>query len=985
MRVSQLWRHSSAWQLGIGVATSLGMVSSGHLGPIGQIRWGDRGLEMAPWVAIVTGVVLFAGVSVAVVALTRQSSTETTHLEDSTTTADHDESVLPTDAPTSDLPAVISGTDTAASQLALVQTDHGEWTWRALHLEALAESPTSADSSTTAVDQGSQLQTALERASVRELSDAAIRLSNDDGDWTWTLIRPSGDTVATAASEFDDLETVATAVSQLKDRGPDGTRIDIGSGAFTLTERDERWYWRLVDDERTPLAVSPDGTLHRDEAAATAETVGSLLADARCIDAETGAVELHRSEDGPGRWTWRLLDSQATELLTATATFDDRTGAEAAATTALEGIESAAVLAVDQCAYDCYPDAGVWQWRLVDDTDQVVARGATARHSHEQTRQAINHFRNAIPDATITDFEDAVYEIHPAGAVLERDTASDRTTQSETADRSGDDSVDSVAAAGQWNWRLVTDDRTCLAVSPEPSADAGRARAQLDRLREQGHNATLCSFETAAFRVYQSENGEWRWRLLDAGGTVLDDSDAAHDSRNEAIEAMLTLKERAPDAAVVEVETATFELYTVGEEWSWRLLDDAGMLVATAPTRYPSVDAAREAADRVQTHSSADSVTMDRATFQPYTNCDGDDGTTRTDEPTPTATEAGTAAETPRWHWRVVHPSGELLAVSGRGFATRDALLEQIDELREVAMTEQVETTGPVTVQLVGEESCRFRLINRNRTPIAESTRTYETRERARTAIAALERTTSSVPVFTIDDAVIWLERAADGDDGASDSASDEADGANVAVETATESGDGHDSTWRWTLLDADRTVLARSPTQTTKTALQTQIDRMRRLAPHASPVALTGVSFDLVEAPDSGSGPPTAADDASDHTDEITRAGWQWRLLEANGDPVAVDARPGGSKADVHERVASIQKLLAAADVITLEEPVIELYGDEEWAWRLIDTTGDPVLESTQTYPTRQAVTDAIATMQSRVPTGEITVVDDDSNSESG
>lgn len=41
---------------------------------------------------------------------------------------------------------------------------------------------------------------------------------------------------------------------------------------------------------------------------------------------------------------------------------------------------------------------------------------------------------------------------------------------------------------------------------------------------------------------------------------------------------MLTLKERAPDAAVVEVETATFELYTVGEEWSWRLLDDAAVL-----------------------------------------------------------------------------------------------------------------------------------------------------------------------------------------------------------------------------------------------------------------------------------------------------------------------------------------------------------------------------------------------------------------------
>ncbi len=357
MSVSQLWRrYSSAAGFGNGaIGASIVFVALLRplFGPSGQLRWGDRGLEMSPWVALGTGIILFAGVSVAVVALTRHPQGRLDHLADHSNSDHVKEAQSGTTGST--VPEVLAGEETTAGQFALVQTNDGEWVWHALHFETLAASPTGATSRSAAADNVTHLQTALERASSHELEDAAIRISNLSGDdWTWTLVRPDGEAVATAAGDATDREQVEAAVSTLKDRGPDGTIIDIGRGAFALTERDDRWHWHLVDDERTTLAVSSKEFRHREDTESAATAIGSLLTDARSVAVETVAVELEQVED-TDRWTWQIVDSQGETLVDATATFDDRTDAEAAVTTVLEGLESAAVTVADQCAYELFP------------------------------------------------------------------------------------------------------------------------------------------------------------------------------------------------------------------------------------------------------------------------------------------------------------------------------------------------------------------------------------------------------------------------------------------------------------------------------------------------------------------------------------------------------------------------------------------------------------------------------------------------------
>ena len=965
-----------------------GTISSGSLA---QIRWGERGLELSTEAAALTGLVLFGGVAAAVLELIRRNDRS----------GGVAEAAAAEDEGGTDVPEIFAGDTVEDAQVALVRDDNGDWTWRAVHLEALAERAAGAETRSAATDRVEHLQSVIESAGLREVPDAAIRLAADgDGSWRWTLVREDGREIAVAPTAYDDRDAAERAVSFLKDRGADADVVDLEGAALTITERDERWRWRLVDDERTPLAASPDAYERREDAEAAAERFAETVSDARVLEVETVGVELRsRSDADDGsqadaddgsqadadegdetadengdRWTWRLVDDADEVVGDATVAFDDRPTAEEAATTVLSALDEAAVTVADEAAYERYLESATgetgWRWRLTDATDRVVARAPAPLADRDAAERTAELFRETAPDADVLEIDDAAYEVYPAAdsdTGAGSDTATDEgeipsprsATEASESDEdravaASDGGTETIAAASDgWRWRLVTEDRDVLATSPDPVADAETAETAIDRVRERARDAAVTAFETAAFRVYEDETGEWRWRLLDAGGTVLADSDAAHDSRNEAIEAMLTLKERAPDAEVIEIDAAEFELFEIaGGGWSWRLIDDAGRLVAAAPTSYPDRDATRAAVTRLRERLDAPVHTMERAAFQPVADGDAD-----------------------AWRWRYVLPTGESLAASATEYATRDELREHLSTVREAATTDRAHAIGSVTVQLRGGDAWRWRLLDRDRNPIAESAVAYPDRDAARAAVAELERVGADAPVFAIDDAAIRLERAeARSEDG------DEAD-------------KGDDS-WRWTLVDDDRNVLATATRPEPKSDLEATIDDVRRLAPTAEPVAVTGASFDLVEANETESG--AEGDTAGDADD----ADWRWRLLDADGDPAAIGSNVATSKVAAHETIDEVRTLLEDATVIELEDAVFELYAadgetgdgdgdgdgsgtenetavDDAWAWRLLDSQGETLLESTQTYESRTAAQRAIETLQAQLPDGRVTVAD--------
>ncbi|WP_265108288.1 YegP family protein [Halosolutus halophilus] len=696
-------------------------------------------------------------------------------------------------------PAFPTGDTPESAQIAVVQDATGDWTWSVLHLETRAESTDRATTRAAATEQIERLQATIGSAGLLEVSESAFRLAADrDGAWRWTLVRADGSRVSAATREFDGRDDAETAVSFLKEHGPDADLIDVEGGAFTLAEHRERWHWQLVDDERTPLAESETGYAGQEEADAAAETFADRFAQAEVLDVDHVGVELHERGDG---WAWRIVDDADTVVADSIGTFDTRRDAESAANAVLPALESVAVIVSGEPTFERYRSGGEWHWRLVDETDHVIARSAAGTPERGGTDRAIERFGETARDAAVVEIEAAEYEVYPASETAEDRTAPAAGTDSRSAavaDGAGtpvpETAAETTDAESGWHWRLVTDDREVVAASSDPYADAESASAAIERVREQARDAEFIEFENAAFRVYESDAGEWRWRLLDEDGTVLADSGAEHASRGDAAEAMLTLKEQAPDADVLEIETAAFELFvTADDEWGWRLIDGTGRLVAKDPATHPTREAARGAMIRLLDHLESDVRTMDRPIFQ----VSGADD----------------------WHWRFVLPTGETVAVAATTDPTRDALVENLSAVRETAATAGDASIDDVAIQLYDSGDWHWRLLDRDREELADGTGSYPDREAALEAVETLTSHADEAPIFTIEDAAIRLD-----------------------------DGDG----WSWDLVDRDREVIASAATAVdTKRELVADIADVRRLAPLAEPVEFGVASFDLVATED--------------------------------------------------------------------------------------------------------------------------------------
>jgi uncharacterized protein YegP (UPF0339 family) len=762
-------------------------------------------------------------------------------------------------------PDIMLGEAMEDAMFAVHRNDRGDWTWNVVHEEAMAAATGSARTRPDAEEAIAALKEQIGNARLLEITTAAFRLyENAEDGWRWMLMRDDGSVVAESQNEFGARDGAENDVSFLKDRAPSAEVVEIEGAAFSYQQDDDGWHWELLDDERRALASGVAAANSRSSAVDEAERAGDLLEAGRTIVLESFGAELYEVGDG---WRWRVIDGEQRELVTSRETHDGRRSAEAAAERVLDDLTDAGTTVAGDPTYEVLADGDAWAWRLVDDGDDVIARHVEPLVDQSSAERDARALQSGAADADVVDVDGAAYETYPEKGSTPEDE--------------------------EWHWRLITEDRAVVADSTEAHDSDEAARESIERVRSQAAEADLIEFEEAAFQVYEAESGEWRWRLIDEDGAVMADSGAEHESRGEAAEAMMTLKEKAPDADIIEIDTAAFELFRDDDRggWGWRLIDEAGKLIAEDPHVHGSRSSAREAMDELTSDLHADVRTMDAPAFQSYT--DGDD-----------------------WRWRFVLPENRTVAASAGAHPTRDDLHQSVEELRDDATVASVFTVGDLSVQLTETDEWRFRLLDRDRDVLADGKQSYETEDAVRSVVDDLRSDASDAPVF-VSDAAIWVtqsdagwqwellsadrESLATGREARRSSsevveevervqrlapAAGEVDFGVASFEVYPEE-DGEAPSWRWRLLDDGRTVVTEGASSyPSERAAREALDDVRELIGGASILEIDSAAFEL-----------HAADD-----------GWRWKLVDDNGDPMATSTQVYGTRVEAREAMNTVK-----------------------------------------------------------------------------
>jgi uncharacterized protein YegP (UPF0339 family) len=105
----------------------------------------------------------------------------------------------------------------------------------------------------------------------------------------------------------------------------------------------------------------------------------------------------------------------------------------------------------------------------------------------------------------------------------------------------------------------------------------------------------------ATFELYEDNAGEYRWRLVHDNGNIIADSGEGYSSKTNAREAIERVQGYAPEADVLDIGQAAFEVYEDnGGEWRWRLRHRNGNIIADSGGGYASRSAAEDAIDGVK-------------------------------------------------------------------------------------------------------------------------------------------------------------------------------------------------------------------------------------------------------------------------------------------------------------------------------------------------------------------------------------------------
>ncbi len=261
-----------------------------------------------------------------------------------------------------------------------------------------------------------------------------------------------------------------------------------------------------------------------------------------------------------------------------------------------------------QGRFEVFQDRGdEWRWRLRHRNGNVIAdsgEGYTRKHNANKGLQSVR--RNAL-GATILLIEPEE-ELPEEGDSFEPvDARPSQATFEVFADQ-----------RGEHRFRLRHDNGNILADGGEGYDSASNARRAIERLRETVGPANYLRFDPTGFEVYLDAAGEWRWRLVHRNGNILADSGQGYSRRHDANRAVARIRDGIDDLE--------FEVYAdQGDEFRWRLLASNDRILADSGEGYRDRTEAEAAVRRIHEYApDADILEIGQATFEIYEDRDGE-------------------------------------------------------------------------------------------------------------------------------------------------------------------------------------------------------------------------------------------------------------------------------------------------------------------------------------------------------------------------
>jgi len=319
----------------------------------------------------------------------------------------------------------------------------------------------------------------------------------------------------------------------------------------------------------------------RAELTDTAADEDDLSRQLRTLRTSQSRFELY--EDAGGQWRWRLRHRNGNLIANGGEGYTrkhnaqkgiagvrrDALGAELLLIEAEEDLPAEdetfepVEVAESQATFEVYTDnAGEHRWRLRHDNENVLCDSGEGYDSRSNLKRAIDRVKTYAGSAAYLRFDPTGFEIYEDNA-------------------------------GEYRWRLVHRNGNVLADGGQGYSRYHDARRAVDRLRED-----LDDYE---FEIYEDNAGQFRWRLTASNDRIVADSGQGYNDRDEAESAVERVETYAPDADVLDVGPAAFEIYEdTGGKWRWRLRHRNGNIVADSGQGYDDRSGARDGIESVK-------------------------------------------------------------------------------------------------------------------------------------------------------------------------------------------------------------------------------------------------------------------------------------------------------------------------------------------------------------------------------------------------
>ncbi|MFC6786665.1 YegP family protein [Halobaculum halobium] len=305
-----------------------------------------------------------------------------------------------------------------------------------------------------------------------------------------------------------------------------------------------------------------------------------------------------------------------------------------------------------------------------------------------------------------------------------------------------------------------------------------------------------------------------------------------------------------------------------------------------------------------------------------------------------------------KWRWRLVHRNGNIIATSGESYSsdrtarrgmrsvTRNALgaavVWQRDEEEPEPIAEPAAEEPSARFQLYRDDNgeYRWRLRHDNGNTIAAGTRGFSSKRNAKDGVESVRSGIGPADYLEFDPAGVEVYEDAGGE-------------------------------FRWRLVHRNGNILGDSGEgYANRSNARRAADRFQEAAGEAAVDADSGVRFETYE------------DAAGDH---------RWRLVAANGEPIADSGEGYSSRSALTEAVDRVREYAPDADRLTMATAAIEVHEDAggEFRWRLRHRNGTILGTSGEGYTSRSKALDAVNRVKRHAPNAPVTEEGDAADAE--